>query len=143
MSLSVEHLLQYRSRNSGLAAHDTAYCPCSCRVQKRVLKNSTSHLTTTTSSHRASHHYIPTMILRGYHRPWAALYAFLTACLFSQVFAANQSPIGLERASNQSLLWGPYRPNLYFGVRPRVPKTLLMGLLWASVEDYQSVQTSM
>ncbi|KAI6474835.1 hypothetical protein MCOR14_002666 [Pyricularia oryzae] len=27
--------------------------------------------------------------------------------------------------------WGPYRPNLYFGVRPQVPKTLLSGLMWA------------
>ncbi|TLS21588.1 uncharacterized protein PpBr36_10133 [Pyricularia pennisetigena] len=27
--------------------------------------------------------------------------------------------------------WGPYRPNLYFGVRPQVPKTLLAGLMWA------------
>ncbi|KAF2397248.1 mannosyl-oligosaccharide glucosidase [Trichodelitschia bisporula] len=46
----------------------------------------------------------------------------------------------IERASNQSLLWGPYRPNLYFGVRPRIPDSLSMGLLWARVEDYQSVQ---
>ncbi|KAE9974852.1 hypothetical protein EG328_003581 [Venturia inaequalis] len=46
----------------------------------------------------------------------------------------------IERASNQSLLWGPYRPNLYFGVRPRIPESLLIGLLWAKVEDYQSVQ---
>ncbi|KAL8382160.1 hypothetical protein RB595_006105 [Gaeumannomyces hyphopodioides] len=27
--------------------------------------------------------------------------------------------------------WGPYRPNLYFGLRPQVPKTLLAGLMWA------------
>ncbi|KAK0712122.1 glycoside hydrolase [Lasiosphaeris hirsuta] len=31
--------------------------------------------------------------------------------------------------------WGPYRPNLYFGVRPQVPDTLLMGLMWASGES--------
>ncbi|KAF2097063.1 mannosyl-oligosaccharide glucosidase-like protein [Rhizodiscina lignyota] len=46
----------------------------------------------------------------------------------------------LEKASNNSLLWGPYRPNLYFGVRPRIPMSLLTGLMWARVEDYQSVQ---
>lgn len=28
--------------------------------------------------------------------------------------------------------WGPYRPNLYFGVRPTAPETALMGLAWAS-----------
>ena len=31
--------------------------------------------------------------------------------------------------------WGPYRPGLYFGVRPMVPDTLLMGLMWASGES--------
>ncbi len=46
------------------------------------------------------------------------------------------------RSSNESLLWGPYRPNLYFGVRPRIPKSLLTGLLWAKVEDYATVQNS-
>ncbi|KAF2878582.1 glycoside hydrolase [Massariosphaeria phaeospora] len=48
----------------------------------------------------------------------------------------------IERASNASLLWGPYRPNLYFGVRPRIPKSLMGGLLWTRVEDYSSVQTT-
>ena len=46
------------------------------------------------------------------------------------------------RLSNESLLWGPYRPNLYFGVRPRIPKSLLTGLLWAKVDDFQNVQHS-
>ena len=46
------------------------------------------------------------------------------------------------RLSNESLLWGPYRPNLYFGVRPRIPKSLLTGLLWAKVDEFQNVQHS-
>ena len=46
------------------------------------------------------------------------------------------------RAQNQSLLWGSYRPNVYFGVRPRLPKSLVSGLMWAKVEDYQNVQNS-
>ncbi|KAK3112649.1 Processing alpha glucosidase I [Teratosphaeriaceae sp. CCFEE 6253] len=45
-------------------------------------------------------------------------------------------------ASNASLLWGPYRPNLYFGLRPRLPKSLTTGLLWSRVEDFQSVQNN-
>lgn len=48
----------------------------------------------------------------------------------------------IERASNESLLWGPYKPNLYFGVRPRIPKSLAAGLLWSRVEDYRTVQDS-
>ena len=46
------------------------------------------------------------------------------------------------RSSNQSLLWGPYRSNLYFGIRPRIPKSLLAGLLWTKVDDYATVQNS-
>lgn len=46
------------------------------------------------------------------------------------------------RSSNQSLLWGPYRSNLYFGVRPRIPKSLLTGLLWAKMDNYATVQNS-
>ena len=45
-------------------------------------------------------------------------------------------------ASNGSLLWGPYRPNLYFGIRPRIPKSLLIGLMWARVDHFATVQNS-
>jgi mannosyl-oligosaccharide glucosidase len=38
-------------------------------------------------------------------------------------------------ANTDSLLWGPYRPNLYFGVRPRIPQNLYFGLMWAKVTD--------
>ncbi|KAL8981425.1 MAG: hypothetical protein Q9205_003783 [Flavoplaca limonia] len=44
--------------------------------------------------------------------------------------------------SNETLLWGPYRPNLYFGVRPRIPKSLTTGLLWAKVDSFQDVQNN-
>lgn len=46
----------------------------------------------------------------------------------------------ISAASNASLLWGPYRPNLYFGVRPRLPKSLLTGLLWSNMDDYRAFQ---
>lgn len=42
--------------------------------------------------------------------------------------------------SNGTLLWGPYRPNLYFGVRPRMPNSLTTGLLWANTDSYGSAQ---
>jgi hypothetical protein len=37
--------------------------------------------------------------------------------------------------SNESLLWGPYRPNVYLGLRPRVPNSLVAGLMWGKLED--------
>ncbi|KXX75152.1 putative mannosyl-oligosaccharide glucosidase [Madurella mycetomatis] len=46
----------------------------------------------------------------------------------------------IGRQNNQSLLWGPYRPNLYFGVRPRIPKSLMTGLMWGKVETYTNFQ---
>lgn len=48
----------------------------------------------------------------------------------------------MARLNNQSLLWGPYRPNLYFGVRPRLPKSIQTALMWAKVDDYNDVQNS-
>lgn len=48
----------------------------------------------------------------------------------------------IARAQNNSLLWGAYRPNLYFGVRPRIPKSFMGGLMWAKVDEFQEVQHS-
>ncbi|KAI0060895.1 glycoside hydrolase [Artomyces pyxidatus] len=39
---------------------------------------------------------------------------------------------------SDSLLWGAYRPNLYFGLRPRIPQSLMTGLIWFGTQDYQS-----
>lgn len=49
----------------------------------------------------------------------------------------------VARANNDSLLWGPYKPNLYFGVRPRIPKSLAAGLMWAKLDNYMTAQGSM
>lgn len=72
----------------------------------------------------------------------ASHFALVALILNIVSFAVASDYKELERVSNQSLLWGPYRPNLYFGVRPRIPKSFSAGLLWAKVEDYQSVQNS-
>ncbi|KAM0479900.1 hypothetical protein ACHAPX_004478 [Trichoderma viride] len=46
----------------------------------------------------------------------------------------------IGRLNNQSLLWGPYKPNLYFGVRPRLPQGLWAGLMWGRAEGYMDIQ---
>lgn len=48
----------------------------------------------------------------------------------------------VSKANNQSLLWGPYKSNLYFGVHPRIPKSLVSGLMWAKVDNYATAQDS-
>jgi mannosyl-oligosaccharide glucosidase len=41
--------------------------------------------------------------------------------------------------STENLLWGAYRPNLYFGLRPRLPQSLMTGLIWFGTQNYQSI----
>jgi mannosyl-oligosaccharide glucosidase len=41
-------------------------------------------------------------------------------------------------SNNASLLWGAYRPNLYMGIRPRMPDSLLLGLMWGKSEEMES-----
>jgi len=43
------------------------------------------------------------------------------------------------QGTNDTLLWGPYRPNLYFGLRPRIPQSLMTGLAWFGTQDYNSI----
>lgn len=44
-----------------------------------------------------------------------------------------------SQLSNDSLLWGPYRSSLYFGIRPRIPRSLLSGLMWFNVDSYDAI----
>ena len=68
---------------------------------------------------------------------------FVFNAFFCFAFAADQVVLSQNaKLSSESLLWGPYRPNLYFGVRPRIPKSLTTALLWAKVDDFQSAQAS-
>ncbi|MCJ1420778.1 Processing alpha glucosidase I [Xylographa parallela] len=64
--------------------------------------------------------------------------AFVVISLLPYLVAAQDQAVlaGAAKTSNESLLWGPYRPNLYFGVKPRIPLSLSTGLLWAKVDDY-------
>ncbi|PPR04967.1 hypothetical protein CVT24_010425 [Panaeolus cyanescens] len=51
------------------------------------------------------------------------------------------SPTVISQTNNDTL-WGAYRPNLYFGLRPRIPQSLMTGLMWFGTQDYQSVSKS-
>ncbi|KAK4193006.1 mannosyl oligosaccharide glucosidase-domain-containing protein, partial [Podospora australis] len=69
---------------------------------------------------------------------WGATAAAAAAAGDTAGESILHSEIG--RQNNQSLLWGPYRPNLYFGVRPRIPKSLMTGLMWGKVDSYTEFQ---
>lgn len=81
---------------------------------------------------------------RGMIQLWrsSALAVFL--CWLQLALGDSQAVLAENaKLSNETLLWGPYRPNLYFGVRPRIPKSLITGLLWAKVDSFTEVQNSM
>ncbi|KAH6684239.1 glycoside hydrolase family 63 protein [Halenospora varia] len=66
----------------------------------------------------------------------------LAAAVVALGVKADETVLFQENArhTNQSLLWGPYRPNVYFGVRPRIPKSFMGGLMWSKVDNFQDVQ---
>ncbi|KAI0371740.1 glycoside hydrolase [Pilatotrama ljubarskyi] len=51
------------------------------------------------------------------------------------------APSVFSKSTNdsESLIWGAYRPNLYFGLRPRIPQSVMTGLAWFGTQDYQSI----
>lgn len=74
-----------------------------------------------------------------------SFYLLWSSFVLGCAYAANDVSVLINevaKANNQSLLWGPYKPNLYFGVRPRIPKSLTAGLMWAKVDDYATAQAS-
>ncbi len=70
---------------------------------------------------------------------WSSLGALLLNALHT--FAQETSVF--SKASNDTLLWGPYRPNLYFGIRPRLTNALTTSLLWGRAEDYQTMANTL
>ncbi|EJD53371.1 glycoside hydrolase family 63 protein [Auricularia subglabra TFB-10046 SS5] len=51
---------------------------------------------------------------------------------------AAGTALAAASATNDTLLWGAYRPGLYFGLRPRLPQSLMTGLLWFGTQDYKA-----
>lgn len=78
-------------------------------------------------------------------RPLTVLVGVLLShLLFACVAAKDEAVLNAEigRLNNQSLLWGPYRPNLYFGVRPRLPHSLMTGLMWSNIDTFNGPKDS-
>lgn len=42
--------------------------------------------------------------------------------------------------AHDSLLWGPYRSSNYLGIRPRLPQSLLAGLMWFNVDTFKGME---
>ncbi|KIK79717.1 glycoside hydrolase family 63 protein [Paxillus rubicundulus Ve08.2h10] len=61
---------------------------------------------------------------------WAGFLLFWLS--FSTAFTLHENV-------TEDLQWGAYRPGLYFGLRPRLPQSLLTGLIWFGTQNYQSL----
>ncbi|KAH3674956.1 hypothetical protein WICPIJ_009401 [Wickerhamomyces pijperi] len=44
-----------------------------------------------------------------------------------------------NQATDKSLLWGPYRPNAYIGIRPRLDRSLISGLFWFNSDSMDNL----
>lgn len=71
----------------------------------------------------------------------------LAGSLLSSVQGQVQSPVQVELNSSTiafvedpALLWSTYAPQLYFGIKPRLPKSLTSGLLWFGLNDWEGLQ---
>ena len=51
--------------------------------------------------------------------------------------------IAAALSHDAALLWGPYRPNLYVGMRPRIPGPLLLGLMWSNADEPSKIHDSL
>ncbi|TID30878.1 hypothetical protein CANINC_000526 [Pichia inconspicua] len=45
-----------------------------------------------------------------------------------------------EKRNLDSLKWGPFRSNVYVGVRPRIPESLIAGLMWFPTKGFDGMQ---
>lgn len=59
----------------------------------------------------------------------------------SAVNVDNSTQGRYDQLSLDSLLWGPYRSGNYLGIRPRIPFSLMSGLLWFNVDDERGFGT--
>jgi len=57
--------------------------------------------------------------------------AVAALAILARVSSAHDNPNPAFPSDSDSLFWGPYKPNLYFGIRPRAPDGVWAGLMWS------------
>ncbi|PVF95183.1 glycoside hydrolase [Serendipita vermifera] len=70
---------------------------------------------------------------------WLFAFSRLLPLLLLSLIPFSSASTNSEDA-DKSLLWGTYRPNLYFGLKPRLPQSLMSGLMWFGTQDYNQFQ---
>lgn len=54
------------------------------------------------------------------------------------LFLLSNTSLADISEQDDSLIWGTYRPGLYFGLKPRFPDSLMTGLIWFGTRDFNS-----
>ncbi|GAA5975706.1 hypothetical protein JCM11641_005843 [Rhodosporidiobolus odoratus] len=80
----------------------------------------------------------PTTSLDNSMKLWLALIAFGVHTSSALAQYNNTAHADALEAADNSLLFGSWRPGLYFGLRAKLPSTLMTGLMWWGAQDYQS-----
>lgn len=83
-----------------------------------------------------------------YQRLLNVFLTFFLTCLIG--LAQSENPLYesealseyYEQISKESLQWGPYRSNLYLGIRPRIPDSFLSGLIWFPADKFDGMRVS-
>ncbi|XP_019860909.1 PREDICTED: mannosyl-oligosaccharide glucosidase GCS1-like, partial [Amphimedon queenslandica] len=69
----------------------------------------------------------------------ALVSVLIAVCVRWAMTSSLNQPIGLPRVINDEMmggaqykerLWGSYRSNVYFGMRPRLPRSIVVGMAW-------------
>lgn len=68
------------------------------------------------------------------------VFSIVSECVGNENRDTLQLKNVIGAASNDSLMWGPYRPNLYFGMRSRSTESPLFGMLWHNLDNFQQSQ---
>lgn len=76
----------------------------------------------------------------------------LVLFLITRILVNAETPIEYDDSSlmienfkelnKNSLNWGPYRSNLYLGIRPRIPDSFMSGLMWFPTNNFEDVKYS-
>lgn len=69
------------------------------------------------------------------------LFYAIAACCFQEALLEEDGMEKLqEKVNKDTLKWGPYRSNVYLGVRPRIPESIITGLMWFPAKSFDGMQ---
>ncbi|KAK3723044.1 Processing alpha glucosidase I [Vermiconidia calcicola] len=69
--------------------------------------------------------------------------ALFSWSVLGKPLTASEETLSINSSRDWPILWGPYRPNVYFGMRARTPDSPLIGLMWAPLHNGDIVDSDL